>query len=237
MEIRKEVIGDAVLYLGDCLEVLPALADSVDLIVTDPPYELSSAGPGASHLGMSLGKFDSKEYKDIVSGFNVADVFNALARICEPFNMFCFCSNKQISKIMAFNEAAGRSTNLLVWHKTNAPPFANGVWRNDIEFCVHTKAKGAHFEGNARIKKKVTDHPIVIDSAHPTVKPLPIVEKYIGIGSDIGHTVIDPFMGSGTAGIACANMGRKFIGIEKDEKYFTIACERIENAQRQGKLF
>jgi len=231
-----EIIGNATLYLGDCRDILPTLG-KVDAVVTDPPYMLSDSGPGASHFGMSLNKFDGADYKAIVSGFDVAGVFGLLEAICQPFNLFCFCSNKQISEIMAYHEGKGRATTLLVWHKVNAAPFANGVWRGDIEYCVHAKDSGAVFIGNAQEKKKVSEHPIVQDDAHPTVKPLGLMRKYVGICTTEQQTVLDPFMGSGTTGVAAVQMGRKFIGIEREPKYFEIACKRIEQAQRQGDLF
>lgn len=234
--MRKEVIGKAALYLGDCRDILPTL-DKVDAVVTDPPYELSSSGPGKSHFGMSLSKFDGEDYKRIVNGFDEEYVFGELNRICVPYNLFCFCSNKQISKLMSRHELMGLSTTLCIWHKTNAAPFANGVWRGDIEYVVHAKAKGAVFNGGAQEKKKVKDHPIIKDDAHPTVKPLPIIKSYVGICSHEGQTILDPFMGSGTTGVAAVQMGRNFIGIEKEERYFDIACRRIEQAQRQGDLF
>lgn len=236
MSGRIEKIGDATLYLGDCLEILPML-EVVDAAVTDPPYELSSSGPGSSHFGMSLDKFDTKEYKNIVNGVDYAELFVAIEKKCQPMNAFCFCSNKQISKLMRLHEMLGRSTTLLIWHKTNAAPFANGVWRGDIEYCVHVREKGAVFNGNAEEKTKVASHPIVQDAAHPTVKPLPIISKYIKICSNPGQTILDPYMGVGTTGVACAKLGRKFIGIEIDEKYFNIACERIRKAYDQPDLF
>lgn len=239
MAFREEIIGDCRLRLGDCLEVMPTLGqyNPVNLVVTDPPYELSAVGPGKSHYGMSLGKFDLDAYKALVGSFDIKHTMAHIEDICSPFNMFCFCSNKQISKIMGINERAGRSTTLLVWHKINAVPFANGVWRGDAEFCVHAKDKGAYFEGNAQQKTKVTPHPIVRDTFHPTVKPLALIEKYIKIGSSRGQTVLDPFMGSGTTGVACVKLGRKFIGIELEEKYFDLACRRIQKAYDQPDLF
>jgi len=227
--MRVEKIGDCTLYNGDCMEVMAGLG-RVDAVVTDPPYELSSAGPGASHFGMSLGKFDTTAYKDIVDGFDFAATFDAIEKICDPFNLFCFCSNKQISKTMSYHEAKGRATTLLIWHKTNAAPFANGVWRGDIEYVVHARGKGAVFVGNAVEKKKVSEFPLVQDSAHPTVKPLELIGKYVRICSAPGQTVLDPFMGSGTTGVACVKAGRSFIGIERDPGYFDIACRRIEKA-------
>jgi site-specific DNA-methyltransferase (adenine-specific) len=124
-----------------------------------------------------------------------------------------------------------------VWHKTNAAPFANGVWRGDIEYIVHAKDSGAIFVGNAVEKKKVSEHPLVQDAAHPTVKPLAILNKYVGICSLPSQTILDPFMGSGTTGVAAIQLGRKFIGIEREPKYFDIACKRIEQAVSQGQLF
>lgn len=237
MTPRKEVIGDAELWLGDCREVLP-LIGPVDAVVTDPPYVLSDSSPGDAHqFGKSLRKFESDAYKAIVSGFDVSGVFDALGEICKPFNLFCFCSNRQISEIMAYHEARGRATTLCVWHKTNAAPFANGVWRGDIEYCVHARESGAVFVGGAAEKKKVTEHPIVQDDAHPTVKPLPVVLKYVGICSRVGQTVLDPFMGSGTTGVACAQMDRRFIGIEREPAYFDTACRRIAEAYAQPRLF
>lgn len=230
------IIGNATLYLGDCRDILPTL-ERVDAVVTDPPYVLSDSGPGESHFGMSLNKFDGEEYKAIVNGFDVEGIFGALEAVCQPFNLFCFCSNKQISSIMAFHEAKGRSTTLLVWHKINAAPFANGVWRGDIEYCVHAKDSGAVFVGGAQEKKKVSEYPLVQDDAHPTVKPLPLMRKYVAICSHANQTILDPFMGSGTTGVAAVQMGRRFIGIEREPKYFEIACRRIEQAQRQGDLF
>jgi DNA modification methylase len=233
---RVETIGRAVLHLGDCRDILPTLP-KVDAVVTDPPYVLSDAGPGDSHFGMSLYKFDGEDYKAIVSGFDVSEVFGLLEAICQPFNLFCFCSNKQISELMAYHESKGRTTTLLVWHKVNAAPFANGVWRGDIEYCVHARDSGAVFVGNAQDKKKVSEYPLVQDDAHPTVKPLPLMRKYVGICSNAGQTILDPFMGSGTTGVAAVQMGRSFIGIEREERYFEIACRRIEEAQRQGDFF
>lgn len=241
--MKEEIIGDCRLILGDCLEVMPALG-KVDAVIMDPPYELSEAGPGKSHFGMSLNKFDSADYKSIVSGFDIEKVFFAIEglfyeRETIPFNLFCFCSNKQVSRIMEWNERRqnGRSTTLLVWHKTNAAPFANGVWRGDIEYIVHAKDKGAVFIGGAEEKKKVSEFPIVQDDAHPTVKPLELIKKYVKICSHRGQTILDPYMGSGTTGIACSKLGRKFIGIELDPTYFDIACRRIEEAYRQPDMF
>ena len=235
--IKEERIGGQRLLLGDCLSVMPLLGE-FDAVVTDPPYELSSSSPGkAHHFGASLAKFDSQAYKAIVSGVDYTAVIDGLAAICNPFNMFCFCSNKQISKLMENCEARGYATTLLIWHKVNAAPFANGVWRGDIEYIVHSRGKGAVFQGNAIQKKKVSEAPIVVDKSHPTVKPQSIIKKYIRICSNEGQTILDPFMGSGTTLVACQKLGRMGTGIELDPEYFAIACKRVDEAARQPDMF
>lgn len=235
--IKKEVqIGDCRLILGDCLEVMPLL-DGFDAVVTDPPYELSDSGPGKSHFGMSLNKFDGEAYKAIVNGVNYSALFDAFEQAFKPVNGFAFCSNRQITKLMGEAERRGLSTTLLVWHKTNAAPFANGVWRGDIEYIVHFRGKGATFVGGAVDKTKVIPHPIIQDTAHPTVKPIPIITRLIGNCSEREQLILDPFMGSGTTGVACVKLGRKFTGIELDPDYFEIACERIRKAYAQPDMF
>lgn len=233
--MRQQIIGGSVLYQGDCFDIIPSLG-KVDAIILDPPYELSSSGPGKSHFGMSLNKFDSPDYKKIVDGFDL-EIFDLLEKTCLPFNMFCFCSNKQISKIMSYHESKGRIVTLLVWHKTNAAPFANGVWRGDIEYCVHARDAGSVFRGNAQEKCKVFPHPIVVGGVHPTMKPLDLIEKYVKICSFENQIILDPFGGLFTTGVACARLGRKFIGIEKDERWFELGCKRLEEALSQPDFF
>jgi len=108
-------IGNCQLHHGSAEDILPTLS-KIDACIIDPPYELSSAPPGKSHFGMSLGKFESEEYQNITSGFDLS-IFSELERICQPFNMFCFCSNKQISKIMSYHENKGRIVTLLIWRQ------------------------------------------------------------------------------------------------------------------------
>ena len=233
---RVEFIGNCMMIQGDCLEVMPQIG-KVDACIGDPPYQLSDSGPGISHhFGNSLRKFDSERYKKIVSGIDYQRLFDAIEVVCAPFHSFIFCSNKQISKLMTESEIRGLATTLLVWHKTNSVPFANGVWRGDIEYIIHSRGKGATFLGGANDKTKVLSHPIVIDDAHPTVKPLTIIQRLIKNCSTAKQTILDPFMGSGTTGVACVKTGRHFIGIELDPDYFEIACRRVREAYAQPDL-
>ena len=201
--MRKEVIGNATLYLGDCLEVLPTLGP-VETVVTDPPYGI---GFGASHTkwsanrGTVLGEWDSE----------IPDISFLL-----PAKELIIWGGERFTLPV--------SRGWLAWVKPDAAPTFSSMelaWTNFDKPSRHfSYAVGAV---NA---ERV---------AHPTQKPIALMVWCVGKTS--GNMVVDPFMGSGTTGVACANLGREFIGIEIHEPYFNIACERIENAQRQERLF
>jgi len=222
----KECINSVV--CGDCLEGMSLIPDNVvDLIITDPPYILDDSSAGNSKI-MSLEKFGSEDYKKITNGFDIDIVFRECERVSKKLNMFCFCSNKQVSDIMRFGENNGYITNLLVWHKKNAPPFANGVWKSDLEFCVHIRANGTTFQGEAKVKSKLYQSNLVTEKFHPTTKPIDLISRYIEIGSNKEDIILDPFMGSWTTARACKDLNRNFIGFELEEKYCEIGEKRLE---------
>jgi len=214
---------------GDCFEVMKTLEEkSIDLIVTDPPYLISDSPPGNSDL-MSLGKYNSSGFSEVTNGFEVEKWFQEAQRLMEKMNCFIFCSNKQIAEIMSVSEGLGYYTTLLVWNKTNSAPFANGVWRQDAEFIVHVREKGAYFEGGADIKRKVTQLPTnPSEYGHPTEKPVELLRKFILIGSKAGDTILDTFMGTGSTLVAAKQLNRNSIGIEISPEYCEIARRRLE---------
>ena len=221
----------------DCLEFMKTVPDNFfDLVLTDPPYEISKSDAGKTST-MSLGKFSSTgKLAEISDGFNVDIVLNELLRVLKKCNMFIFCSNKQVSKIMKWGEDRDFYTTCLVWHKYNSAPFANGVWRSDIEFCIHIREKGAYFVGDASLKQKVTKLPNnPSEFGHPTEKPIALINKYLKIGATKGHKVFDPFMGSGTTAVACKSLGIDYVGCELDKDYYEIINKRL--TQVQGSLF
>lgn len=220
------------IYHCDCLDFMKNMCDdSIDLILTDPPYELSKAGGTVNY--MSADKYHSKDFANITDGFDVVTTLNEFERICKKVNIFIFCSNKQISKIMSWGEDKNYYTTLLVWSKTNPIPFANKTWRQDAEYCIHIREHGAVFKGNAQIKRKVTTLPINPSQfGHPTEKPIKLIKKYLLIGSNENDTVFDPFIGSGTTAVACKELNRNFIGCEIEDKYIEIANKRIKSATK-----
>ena len=136
----------------------------------------------------------------------------------------------------------GCRTNVLVWCKTNPTPATNDTWLPDLEYCLVFKQKGSpRYNDGYDIKSKYYVSPINKKDkelwGHPTIKPLELVERHIKHSTNEGDTVLDCFMGSGTTGVACRNLNRKFIGIEIEDNYFEIAKKRIETQTKQESLF
>ena len=210
------LLGDATLYCGDCLEALPHLP-KVDAVVTDPPYGIGyKSGPNSAKSISSVGKrFERKIVGDDtpfdpLPFLQFADVFFTGGQHFYdrlPKGGAFHVWNKR-GDYKPLDQADGD----LIWSKRKTPlRIIKLVWRG---ICRTTE----------------NNDPIV----HPTQKPIALMEWCI---ERTAGTVLDPFMGSGTTGVACAKMGRKFIGIEIDPKYFDIACERIRKAYDQPDLF
>jgi len=209
----KVIIGDATLYHGDCLDILPTL-DKVDAVVTDPPYGIGeAAGKNASRGNLAIAKdFGDDKWDDVTADDAVyKSIEIATQSIVFGGNYYDLPP----------------SSCWLVWDKENgANDFADAelAWTN-LDRAV--RLKRYMWNGMLRANKEQRGD-------HPTQKPIGVMEWAINFTEG---SVLDPFMGSGTTGVACANLGRKFIGIELERKYFDIACERIEAAYAQGRLF
>jgi site-specific DNA-methyltransferase (adenine-specific) len=218
-------IGRATLYLGDCRDILPTLG-KVDAVVTDPPYgEVNRASGGLRNL--DKGAAD-------VADFDLRELAEALTKLGR--SVYVWCGTEQVSEFRRALVDHGYSTRACVWEKTNPSPM-NGeyLWLSSIELCVFGKDAGAPFL--ERCVSPVWRVPVERDQIHPTQKPVTLMMRQIAASAPINGTVCDPFMGSGTTGVAAVQLGRNFIGIEREPKYFEIARKRIEDAQRQSDLF
>lgn len=217
--MRKETIGNATLYLGDCLEILPTL-EPVDAVVTDPPYGVKRdkgfEGFGGFGRPIARRRFEDDDWD---SERPPQEVFDQILK--KSGFAFIFGGN-------FFADMLPPGTHWVVWDKLNTMPSFGDcelAWTNSDRKSV----KKITVEYNGLIGKER-------DRQHPTQKPVLLLEKILEAYPK-PQSILDPFMGSGTTGVACMNLGRKFIGIEIEPKYFDIACERIENAQRQQRLF
>lgn len=225
---------------GDCLDVMKQLPDNcIDLILTDPPYELNL------HGGKGMGTFAERKLiklnhiNFISNGFNYEKIFNEFIRIMKKVNIYIFCSNAQISKIMTWFEERNYLVTLLVWHKTNAVPLVNKKYHSNAEFIICIREKGATFN-NLSVKDatKVFTFPYPNNKYrfHPTQKPLELIEILIKRKSNINDIVLDCFSGSGTTAIACKKLNRNFICIEKNQYFYDKSIQWL-NEPEQITLF
>jgi len=237
MGIKKEVIiGDCRLLLGDCLEIMPLLG-KVDAVVTDPPYNISELGGG----GFGKRAMYSGNKIDKWCDFDVSATLPIILNTQLSKNGFYFCSRLGIQKYLIIAAELELNYDVLCWYKPNAIPFTNGTMKQDLEYIIRLYDVGARIvKGNKQHEySKMFNFPIDSDpdKEHPTKKPLPIIERLCRLISEAGQTILDPFMGSGTTGVACAKMGRKFVGIELDEGYFDVACKRVQAVYDSPDLF
>lgn len=208
-------IGPHTLYLGDCREILPTLG-KVDAVVTDPPYGIAYKSP--SGKGMCI----RGDY-DVIVGDD------------EPFDPAPFLSFKDVILWGAnhYSERLPSSAAWFVWDKRDGLPSNNN---SDCEIAWSKRG------GSARLKRHLWNGMLKASEkdsrrTHPTQKPVEVMQWCIEYLPTEADTILDPYMGSGTTGVACQRLGRKFIGIEIDPIHFATACRRIEAAMRQPDLF
>lgn len=227
--MRVEQIGDCTLYLGDCLEILPTIG-KVDAVVTDPPYGIGfkheSHNDKADGYGEWLWSIILETESHCTSGAPIF-VFQAMLNVTKFSKWF-----PREYRIMAAakNFVQMRPTAMqyaydpvVVWWVPGGKPWSSGT--NSRDWFVANTAP-------------VISNPNNIEKGHPCPRPKDQMEHIVDQWVRPSTTVIDPFMGSGTTGVACVNLNRKFIGIEIEEKYFDIACKRIEKAvKNKPRLF
>ena len=234
---RVEVIGDATLYLGDCRDVMPALS-GIDAVVTDAPYRVTSGGFGELEGGFGGWIKDAYDNKGAIVACDLdwPDWLCMVpATLRDDAHVYLFSNDRNLSAARKAAEDAGLIFHrLLVWDKRAALP--NRWYQQTCEFVLFMR-KGKAFMIRDPSTKSLQSIFQRDESEHPTEKPVGLCELYVSNSTERGETVLDPFMGSGTTGIACIKLGRKFIGIEIEPKYFDIACRRIEEAWKQPRLF
>lgn len=224
--MKKETIGNCELYLGNCIEILSTLG-KVDAVVTDPPYGINLNTDFRSMVNKGFGGIHCGKKYDRVIGDNTP--FNPAPLLTIANKYVFFGADNYLSRL-----PAGGS--LSIWDKrlSESADKIFGSCYETIWFYPARKKdffryKWAGIFGLEKedIKKRV----------HPTQKPIGLMERVILKLGKNQHIILDPFMGSGSTGVACVNLNRKFIGIEIDEKYFNIACERIEAANKEQPFF
>ena len=211
-DFRCEQIGDCTLILGDCLQVMPLLGE-FDSLVTDPPY------------GMSFKSNYRKVSHKSIENDDTAGMLSYACSLKPKHSSYIWMRWDNLSAIP-------KPKSLITWVKNNHS-------MGDLQHEHGRKTEVAAFYAgpNHFFKKRPND--VVFanrtgNELHPTQKPVSLMVENV---KWTNGEVVDPFMGSGTTGVACAKLGRKFTGVELDEDYFNIACQRIEDAYKQGDLF
>jgi site-specific DNA-methyltransferase (adenine-specific) len=223
---RVEVIGDATLYLGDSAEMLPQLCGA-NAVVTDPPYGVglgSTAGSGGSH-GLSIAAYDG--YEDTYENY-VSQIVPILRDCIFRSDRAAIFIGPHIHELPKFDALGGvycsAATGRHQWgFKNFLPVLFYGTYPD-----LH---KGAQYP------TVIASNETAEKNGHPVPKPLGWMRWLVSLTTRRGETALDPFMGSGTTGVAAIQLGRSFIGIEREPKYFDIACRRIEQAYKQRSLF
>ena len=250
--MRIERIGDAVLYLGDCLQILPTL-DKVDAVVTDPPYGTTEcAWDSVICLETMWKSLKSVAYEKTPILLFAAQPFTT-SLISSNMKGFKFCfvweKSQAVGHLNAWRQPMRKTEDIVVFYNsqpTYRPTLIDKPIINQRPQTQRTKKSecyGQHglSEFRCPADKSMPSNIIMFNNEqgtiHPTQKPVMLLEYLISTYTSTGETVLDFTMGSGTTGVACANLGRKFIGIEINEDYFNISVERITAAQAQLRLF
>ena len=242
MQENEKVKNDYVTLLkDDCFNCFRQIPDhSVDLILTDPPYNIAqySTGninlPGRTALNNDLEDWDLREIEPL----KLVDDFK---RIIKPNgNIFVFTSYNLIGKWHSAFDSEFDTFQFFIWHKTNPAPkiYKNGFLNScEMIACMWNKGHKWNFSTQNKMHN-FFESPICMrperlsNPKHPTQKPVSLLEHILKIASNTDDIVFDPFMGVGSTGVAALKNGRKFIGIEIEEKYFNAACNRIEETNQ-----
>lgn len=228
------------LLRGDAMSIMAGMKpNSVDLVLTDPPYRTISGGRN-SDLGQRfvggksgrptgiLAKNDGKIFKH--NDLKPSDYMPALYRVLKPGrDAYVMTNNLNLRAMLnAADEAGFHFHGMLQWLKNTCTP--SRWYMKDTELVVYLyKPPARPINWPSSKQTAQVDNPR--NKTHPTEKPVELMQHYVTNSTDSRWTVLDPFMGSGSTGVACVNSGRKFVGIELDEEYYSVAVDRIENRQ------
>ena len=218
---------DVKLYNDDCLNVLKGVEDnSIDLVVTDPPYEVITGGRNGGVKGKPSGILT--ENKQLMKSIPKADLWlSECFRVMKDGTHIYIMTNtlNLTNYLNIINDVGFKLHNLLVWNKNNTTP--NRWYMKNCEYVIFARKGFAKSINNPSSQTVHNFDNIIGNKQHPTEKPVELMKLYVGNSSQVGDTVLDPFMGSGSTGVACKELGRNFIGVELDKQYFDIATKRI----------
>jgi DNA modification methylase len=246
--MRVETIGDATLYLGDALDVMQSLPSCrARALISDPPYCSGGFTEAAKRSAKGQGlRSETLQEKDWFGGDNmtaaglqwlvrsVAVAFKGHA-LDEGCTASFFADWRMVPLLATAIEAAGlRFQSMPIWDKQAAGLGTGFRAQHEciLHFSIDTPRYHSKSYGNVLRAPRMP-----ADRDHPTEKPVPIMAALIEVQAEPGGLVLDPFMGSGSTGVAAVSTGRKFVGIEHDSAHFETAVRRLEEARRSPRMF
>ena len=253
--MRVEQIGAATMYLGDCHEIIPTLSD-IACVVTSPPYNQldglnkepsglwakKKGGAGFVKAWAENGYTDDLVETDYQQ--QQSQLFDAIAQVCTP-NASLFYNHQLrwrdgecLHPVQWFIPREWRLRTEIIWDRGGGMMFnARMFCRFDERILWMVRGKEYKWNQDQVGLGTVWKMSVAKNKTHPVAYPTELPLRCIMATTDAGDIVLDPYSGSASTGVAAVQMGRSFIGIEREERYFEIACSRIEQAQRQGDLF
>ena len=215
------------LYNDDCLNVLKDIEDnSIDLVVTDPPYEVITGGRNGGVKGKPSGILT--ENKQLMKSIPKADLWlSECFRVMKDGTHIYIMTNtlNLTNYLNIINSVGFKLHNLLVWNKNNTTP--NRWYMKNCEYVIFARKGFAKSINNPSSQTVHNFDNIIGNKKHPTEKPVDLMKLYVENSSQVGDTVLDPFMGVGSTGVACKELNRNFIGVELYKYYFDIVTKRI----------
>lgn len=236
---QKKIIGDCILYHADCTDIIPYL-DDVDCCISDPPFEAEAHTIQRRVTRVGELKNESLPFSAITEDQRL--IFGeTIPKICKGW-ILVFC---QIEAVVKWKEAlekgGAKYKRSCIWVKPDGmPQFSGdrpGMGYETIVTLWSGKGKSVWNGGGRKGVFTFNKQEARRKAPHPTTKPILLMKSLVSLFSNQGETVLDAYMGSGSTGVACVQSGREFIGIEINEEYFDIACNRIKEAYTQPDLF
>ena len=229
------------IYLGDCYKLIKNIPDnSIDLILTDPPYNFHCGTINKTGIFKNRLTVPGKEIvnMNMNDGYDIS-ILKEFVRVLKNINIFIWCNKEQIRDYLNFFENYDTIFEILTWHKTNPTPLTSNTFLPDTEYCLYFREKGkVKLNDGYDLKSKyyiTSTNKVDKDNyLHPTIKPLKVIKKQILHTTKENDVVLDCFCGSGTTCLAARETNRNFIGFEINEKYYKIACNRLNGILASG---
>lgn len=230
------------IYLGDAYKLIKDIPDkSIDLIITDPPYDIQGIQGAGIMASRKKGNFTQEiKENELDKGMDYT-ILEEFIRVQKKINVYIWCNKSMILPLLKFFVEENKCNyEIIIWAKEDPIPFCGTHYLVDKEYCLYFWETGAFMNipfNRAKTfylsRKNIQDKK---NYAHPTIKNLEMIENFVLNSSKEGDLILDTFLGSGTTALACKHLNRQYIGFEINEKFYKIACERLEGINQKGEM-